>query len=302
MFNLLANSLVVVGICLLASSLIPVGQLIKQIPTGLLRRKWYTMVMLIVIFVAGYISYLYFFGRSHQNLPSLIVPVIFFFGAGFVWLAATLSLQTAADIRRVVLLEQENITDPLLDIYNRRYLDRRLAEEVSCAKRSGMPLSVLLLDFDYFKNINDAYGHQVGDQVLKYLSKLVLQVIRKSDIAARYGGEELLVIAPDTTATIAATLAERIRHHIETNALVLSSEPSQRQEIRMTVSIGVASLDPDIADYKQLVANADEALYRAKQEGRNRVVTNTIGFPRAANPCCLNSTQSSNHSNHHIQQ
>jgi len=139
-------------------------------------------------------------GRSYGFLKSrhtawldLIVPSVFFFGAGFVWLTATLSLHTAIDIRRVTVLEHENITDPLIGIYNRRYLDRRLQEEFIRARRYSLPLSVLLLDIDHFKRVNDAYGHQVGDLVLSYLGKLLLSAIRATDIIARYGGEEILI-------------------------------------------------------------------------------------------------------------
>jgi diguanylate cyclase (GGDEF)-like protein len=293
MFNFLANFLVVVGICLLMIALIPICQLIGQLPSGPLRRRWYVMVILIAGFIVGYISFIYVFWSRHTDWVTLIVPAIFFFGAGFVRLTAALSFQTAEDIRRLVLLEQESITDPVTGMYNRRYLDRRLEEEVARGRRSGIPLSILLLDIDHFKRINDTYGHQVGDQVLNNLGKLIRTVIRGFDVAARYGGEELLVIAPNTTTSSAVALAERLREQVEIHAL--GSEPYRMQEIRITVSIGVASLDSEIADYQHLVANADQALYRAKQEGRNRVSTYSIGAQgivdyltfNKINPCSL---------------
>ena len=261
-----------VGVCILLGSLAPVGQLIKQLPSGTVRRSWYVMAALIDFFVVGYIGYIAAFWGHHSDWLALIVPNIFFLGASFVWLTAKLSLQTVADIRRVVLLEQENITDPLLGIYNRRYMDRRLKEEFKRAQRFGTSLSVMLVDIDHFKFVNDNYGHQVGDQVLSYLGKLILSVIREVDVAARYGGEELLIIATDTAASCTVALAERLRQHIEAHTLALSNQTHHRLEIRITVSIGVAGLDPEVTDPVQLVSNADQALYRAKREGRNRVI------------------------------
>ncbi|MBI5302778.1 MAG: GGDEF domain-containing protein [Chloroflexi bacterium] len=269
--NVLAEGLVIAGACILLGAMIPVRQLVAQLPSGQVRRRWYTLTALILVFIAGYVGYIAVFWELATTWLDLIVPGVFFLGAGFVWLVSTLSLQTAMDVRRVALLEHENITDPLTGIYNRRYLDRRLNEEFARARRYASPLSVLLLDIDRFKHVNDTYGHPVGDLVLNYLGKLLLHAIRESDILARYGGEEFLLIAANTTASTAIALAERLRQHVETHALVLTSEPSQRQEIRISVSIGVASLSHQVFDSTELLVNADQALYCAKQAGRNRV-------------------------------
>jgi len=136
-----------------------------------------------------------------------------------------------------------------------------------------------LIDIDHFKPINDAYGHQVGDLVLNYLGKLLLQAIREVDIAARYGGDEILIIAPDTPMVMAGALAERLRKYVETNELVLTSSPNLPKEIHFTVSIGVASLNEETIDHQGLVRNVDEALYRAKHEGRNRVILHGVNVP-----------------------
>ncbi|MBT8333667.1 MAG: GGDEF domain-containing protein, partial [Deltaproteobacteria bacterium] len=188
-------------------------------------------------------------------------------------LTVTLSLQTAADLGRLLLLEHENITDPVVGIFNRRYLNRRLDEESARARRYNLPLAVLLIDIDRFKLINDTYGHQVGDVVLNNLGDLLLQAIRPSDIAARYGGEEMFIIAPNTTSDSAGVLAERIRQHIEAHRFIVMEESDKTQEISITVSIGVASRSQKTTDSRLLINNADEALYCAKREGRNRVVT-----------------------------
>jgi diguanylate cyclase (GGDEF)-like protein len=277
MLNIIAQSFVIVGVCVLTRAFILVRQLIEQLPSGSMRHKWSILKALIAFFMVGYLSYAIALWGRQMIWLDIVVPGIFFFGSGFVWLTVTLSLQTAADLRRVILLEHENITDPLIGIFNRRHLNRRLEEEVDRARRYKTPLSVLLLDIDHFKLVNDSYGHQVGDFVLNYLGKLLLQVIRPSDIAARYGGEEIMIIAPNTTISSANVLAERLRQHIETHELVVTNDSSQPIKIHITVSVGVACQCQENTDSLRLVKDADEALYRAKREGRNRtIISETI--------------------------
>jgi diguanylate cyclase (GGDEF)-like protein len=275
--NLLAIGLVLAGAGLLLGALVPVARLIRQIPSGPVRSRWYIMALLVVAFVLGYMGYLGLSRGRAAGSAALLVPAIFFLGAAFVWLAASLALQTATDIRRVVLLERDTITDPLTGIYNRYYFDRRLEEECARAQRYRLPLFVLLLDIDHFKRVNDRYGLPAGDQVLIYLGKLILQVVRQADVVARYGGEELAVMAPNTSPAAAMALAERLRQTVESHVLLITSGPDQRQEIRITVSIGVAGTRREMTDPHQLVENADVALHRAKQEGRNRVAVYTPG-------------------------
>ncbi|OIO66383.1 MAG: GGDEF domain-containing protein [Zetaproteobacteria bacterium CG_4_9_14_3_um_filter_49_83] len=271
---MLANVLIIFGTLVLVASLLPVRQLLLHLPKSSLRTHWYSLILLIGLFIIGYAGYgIQFWSHNlHNDLHDKIVPVIFFCGAIFVWLTCTLSLRTALDLRRMVLLEQENITDPLIGIYNRRYLDRRLTEEVARATRYVTPLSVMMIDIDHFKTINDVYGHQAGDRVLSYLGGLILDAIRQTDVAARYGGEELMIIAPETSAHTAENLAERLRKRIESHELVLASETSGRQSIHITVSIGVAEMKESRSTPEQIIACCDEALYRAKEGGRNRVV------------------------------
>lgn len=267
--------LVLLGILILVASLKPVHRLFDLLPASSLKNSWKGMLLLIVMFIAGYIGYTVFFWEHHleNDTRDLIVPAIFFFGSCFVWMTGTLSLRTAIDLRRMALLEEENITDPLLGIYNRRYLDRRLPNEVNRAIRYGLPLSILMVDIDHFKKINDIHGHQAGDLVLNYVGKLILGAIRQSDIAARYGGEEIVVIAPDTGGQAAVELAERLRDTIGSHELVLASESGQRQSVRVHVSIGVAELDEKTDNAAQFIENSDVALYQAKGSGRNCVMS-----------------------------
>jgi len=263
----LSSGLVIAGLLILVWALFPLRKLINQLSQGPVRKKWIFQSGLILGFIAGYLGYAIYFWKS----PSVLVPFVFFFGAVYVWLTITLSLQTKLDVQRVMELEQENITDHLIGIYNRRYMDKRLEEEFKRAKRYQQPMSLVLIDIDFFKKVNDTYGHLFGDLVLRHWGGLILSVVRASDIVARYGGDEILVITPSTPPTAAYALAERIRQHIEMHKFILSNDPNLKY-VQFTVSIGVASLTPEMDQVEKLIKEADQALYRAKAQGRNCVV------------------------------
>lgn len=277
MISLFALGLVLAGTLILVGALVPVRRLIGRLPSGSVRSRWYLMAALIVLFILGYLGYATVFWESHVTLAALIVPFVFFSGAGFVLLATTLALQTAMDVMRISLLEQDAATDALTGAYNRRYLDRRLSEEFASARRYGKPLSILMLDIDHFKQVNDRYGHQAGDQVLVALAKTVAGELRETDILTRYGGEEFLVMAPHTPLLGAVNLAERVRKRIESHDFILPNPPGGIPGIRVTVSVGVASVGDSPMDREMLVHAADENLLRAKQEGRNRVIAGSPG-------------------------
>ncbi len=271
MLHLIAVGLVLAGAVLLMLSLVPMRRMIAELPEGALRNRWRLLRVMIVAFLLGYFGYLPASWRTLQVSGDLMAPAVFFLGGWFVFLVSRLSLRTAVDIRRLVLLEQENITDPLTGVFNRRYLERRLADEIALSRRYDLPLSVLLMDIDRFKSINDTYGHLEGDLVLHRLAKLAAHTIRETDVVARYGGEEILVIAPNTAISTAETLAERLRVEIQAASLLspdLQTDPS----LKITVSIGVACFNPTMRGNRELINRADEALYRAKGAGRNRVV------------------------------
>jgi diguanylate cyclase (GGDEF)-like protein len=281
---LVAQGLVLAGALILIGALIPIRRLMVRLPSGLVRNRWYAMTALIVLFLIGYLGYAGVFWNSHARILDLIVPGVFFLGACFVWLAASLSLQTAMDVMRISLLEREAVTDPLTGVFNRRYLDRRLGEEVASARRYSLPLSVLLLDIDHFKQINDRHGHQAGDQVLAALGEIASGELRESDILARYGGEEFLVITPHTPLAGAVNVAERLRKRIESHDFGLPDEPGGIRGTGVTVSIGVASLADGVDSRERLVHAADENLYRAKQEGRNRIIASAPSTAASTGP------------------
>ena len=277
-FSLLANGLVIAATSSLIVSLILVRRLIASFQRESLRSKWHFLSLLILAFIISYLVYLVVFWQTYDNMHDLIVPAVFFFGACFVWLTSRLALQTTEDVSRLVKLEHENITDPLIGIYNRRYLDRRLEDETNRALRYKQPLSILMIDIDHFKRINDTHGHQIGDQALLYLGKLLTDEVRNLDVVARFGGEEFAIIAPETPTLTAVELAKRLHQHIGTHPLMITNNRGEKLEIKMTVSIGVASLSYDNNNPQKLLKSADEALYQAKQNGRNRVYLDELNM------------------------
>lgn len=157
--------------------------------------------------------------------------------------------------------------DGLTKIHNRASFDERLTEEVKRHQRHGHDFSLLMLDLDHFKRINDDYGHQAGDAVLRGIGMVLADTLRISDFTARYGGEEFVVLLPQTSEDKAWLLAERLRKRIAKKRFDYLGKP-----IQVTVSIGVASISPDcLSKVDTLIKDADEALYRAKSKGRNMV-------------------------------
>lgn len=182
----------------------------------------------------------------------------------------TLELEAAlAELNQANLqLEQASITDPLTGCYNRRYFDSQVTRLVKQASRAGEALTLMFLDIDHFKQINDRYGHAAGDQCLKAVARVIqAQFGRAGDLLARYGGEEFVAVLPATVEAPAFALAESIRKTVERQDIRVGGVV-----IKLTLSIGVASWVPDPQESgKHLLAAADKALYRAKSSGRNRV-------------------------------
>lgn len=164
------------------------------------------------------------------------------------------------------LLEKLSVTDELTGLENRRHFNELFDRETRRAMRYDHPLSVIMLDIDHFKDVNDTWGHPTGDLVLQHLGEILRDHLRETDIIARYGGEEFIMALPETTPEIAARVAERLRERVEDE----SFHTDDGREIRITVSIGVVSRMGDL-DPRRLVASVDEALYKAKRGGRNRV-------------------------------
>jgi two-component system cell cycle response regulator len=161
------------------------------------------------------------------------------------------------------------ITDGLTGLFNRRYMETHLATLIEQAGARGKPLSALMLDIDYFKSINDSYGHAAGDDVLRDLALRVRRSIRGIDLACRTGGEEFVIVMPETDMAVAAMVAERLRRRVAAEPFAI--DQGQRL-IPVTLSIGIAALRGEADNAASLLKRADQALYRAKRDGRNRVV------------------------------
>jgi diguanylate cyclase (GGDEF)-like protein len=176
-----------------------------------------------------------------------------------------------------LILEELSKKDGLTDLYNHRHFHERISEEFKRAKRYKLPLCCVLIDLDHFKNVNDTYGHQAGDKILKSLAEIVVGNIREVDIAARYGGEEFALILPHIALKDAVIMANRIRTNVESEVFRFNDI-----NINITISMGVAGmLDNKASSYNELIRFADEALYAAKANGRNRVETyKKSGAPR----------------------
>jgi two-component system cell cycle response regulator len=146
---------------------------------------------------------------------------------------------------------------------------RHLDSLISNAQRSNKPLAFLIMDIDHFKSVNDSHGHDIGDEVLREFANRISANIRGIDLACRYGGEEFVVVMPDTDVDFAYTIAERLRHSVETTPFEISRAPGA---LNLTISIGIAASQGADDNADKLLHRADQALYRAKREGRNRVI------------------------------
>ncbi len=193
-----------------------------------------------------------YFGEKHVQMLSVVAR------------SAALALENAELHKRT---EELTTTDELTETYNYRFFVQKLEEEKRRALRYDLPLSLVMVDIDWFKKLNDSYGHEAGNVVLRNLSAIIKTCIRDVDIFARYGGEEFAVILPQTGLIEAKKIGERIRAQIE----AASIEAGSAQRVKVTVSVGVSSFPENGKSHEELVSVTDQALYRAKGEGRNLV-------------------------------
>ncbi|MGP2657785.1 sensor domain-containing diguanylate cyclase [Malaciobacter sp. WC5094] len=168
-------------------------------------------------------------------------------------------------------LKEEANKDYLTNLYNKRYFDEVSHNLIEIAKRQNSPISVIMIDIDFFKNINDTYGHIVGDEVIKNIASLLIKNTRKSDIVSRFGGEEFAILLPNTNKKDAKEIAEKLRNIIEEHIIILENT----KEIKLTISLGVCQMNLKCDEnISKVIDNADIALYQAKKQGRNKVIIN----------------------------
>jgi diguanylate cyclase (GGDEF)-like protein len=266
-FILLANILLIAGSAILISTLFIIQRLFNSLAHSDIRAKKYFLSIPILLSSLGYFGYLITFWRAQHNWHDLITPAILFVSACSLWLACKMSLQPTFRY----MLAQGNITDPLTGIYNRRYLEHRLADEIVRAQRYALPLSVFLLDIDQSEKINTTYGRRIADLILIHLAKLLLEYVRESDEVAHYDQGAILVIASNTSMHDAHLLAERIRQRIVAQPL-LHAENEKVERIAISISIGVATLQGSFDNIEKLLQRAELALQQAHQAGGNCVV------------------------------
>jgi diguanylate cyclase (GGDEF)-like protein len=183
------------------------------------------------------------------------------------WLPLSVKERGRAD-QRASDLETLAAVDWLTGLYNRRHFETLAQAELARSQRYMRPMTVMMLDIDHFKDVNDTYGHARGDRVIQALATVCLATKRDADVAARLGGEEFALLLPETTDSAATQFAERLRQQIRDCAPIVEGE-----KLPITVSIGIAGASMTTSGFQSLLSNADQALYEAKRSGRNRVVT-----------------------------
>jgi diguanylate cyclase (GGDEF)-like protein len=204
---------------------------------------------------------------SQQEIPQEQIPIL-----------AAVAGQLGMAIKNSRLfqgVEELSITDGLTGLYLLRYFRQRLKEEFYRAERTHGQLSLMILDIDHFKRFNDTYGHPAGDTILTTVAERVLANARKVDLTARYGGDEFVILLPDTSAEEALLLAERLHQAVSNEPVILSNKSS----VHLTVSIGVATYPTHAATIDELIKRADEALYWIKSHGRNRIRLYSFEIP-----------------------
>ncbi len=268
----LAEVLVVVGALVLVAAMVPLGAALARGTSDENRVRWKAVQRIILAYIVAFSTYLVVFWERHRDWWDLVAPATMFVTALFIrTVVGAVSEGTLAAQEAPRPEPYQGVTDSLVGVYNRRYLEHRLAEEVARARRHAVPLSVLLFDIDHFRKVNQRWGREVGDRVLGYLGHLLLTGVRESDVVARYGGEELLVIAPATEADQAVVLADRLRGVIEAENLSFGGEAGSEPDLQVTVSVGIGELQPDETEWQAMVERAEAAVVRAKLSGRNRV-------------------------------
>ncbi|MCX7770165.1 MAG: diguanylate cyclase [Proteobacteria bacterium] len=173
-----------------------------------------------------------------------------------------------ANAQRYEITEELSFKDPLTKLFNRRFFETKLENEFARCQRYNRVSSLCMVDIDHFKKINDTYGHQAGDAILRQLAEIILSSIRKSDVPARYGGEEFIILMTESSPDKAYIAAERLRKRVEEHAFVIDVDPGY---IYITISIGIAGFVSYMTTKEEFIEQADRALYTAKQTGRNKV-------------------------------
>ena len=248
-------------------------KLIAELPNDSFKKGWQILTYSIVFFIFSYWFVVFLISQQKQEIVILFTSFVIFAASIYIYYVCNLSSRTLVSLKRIDVLEREIVKDELMGIYNRRYFMSRLKEEFERYKRYQLPFSLLLIDIDHFKKVNDTYGHVVGDKCLIKLARLISKNLRPTDIFARYGGEEMAILLPNTWQTDAKNVADKIRVIVEEKNLDIDiSNEVETLFLNCTISIGVSTTSKDLTKGNDIVKLADEALYLAKAKGRNVVI------------------------------
>ncbi|MBB5342639.1 GGDEF domain-containing protein [Tunturibacter empetritectus] len=266
--NLIIQLILAISIVLLFSALLPIRWLCAMLPRGRARSTWRAMAALLTLAAAGVAVFLCINTNDGPNhYEDLVVTLVFLAASIFVLTVCTLALHTAKDLSKIADLEFAAIVDPVTELFNRRHIMALLDAQCQHSSRHNSPFSILLIDVDNFKTINDTFGHRTGDTVLKELGRVIAHIIPDSRNIGRYGGEEFLVILPQSASSEAWRIAEDLRATVQSTTIAGDRAPISSP----TISIGIATAYGWKETSEDLIEIADEALYSAKAAGRNCV-------------------------------
>ena len=266
--NLFIQLVLVTSIALLLASLFPIRWIYQMLPRGFARSTWRSMSILILLSAVGVTVFLHINSTEGPNHhEDWLVSLVFLAGSIFVVTVCTLALSTAKDLSKIAALEFAAIVDPVTELFNRRHIMALLDAQCQLSSEHNSPFSILLIDIDNFKAINDTFGHRAGDIVLKELGRVIARIIPDYRCIGRYGGEEFLVILPQSASSDAWVVAERLRSAVQSTMVTYEAKPISSP----TISIGIATAFGWKETSEDLIEIADGALYSAKASGRNRV-------------------------------
>jgi len=266
--NLIVQLILAISIVLLFSALLPIRWICAMLPRGRARSTWRAMGALLTLAAAGVAVFLRINTTDGPNhYEDWVVSLVFLAASIFVLTVCTLALHTAKDLSKIADLEHAAIIDPVTELFNRRHIMALLDAQCQHSSQHNSPFSILLIDVDNFKTINDTFGHRTGDTVLKELGRVIARIIPNSRSIGRYGGEEFLVILPQSASSEAWRIAEELRAAVQSTTIAGDRAPINSP----TISIGIATAFGWKETSEDLIEIADEALYSAKAAGRNRV-------------------------------
>jgi diguanylate cyclase (GGDEF)-like protein len=275
--NTFVQFVLAITILLLFASMWTIFRIRRIIQQNLLRAAWACLGITLLMAAFGYLVFLYtndIEGDNHHE--DWLIAFTLFIAAVFIFGVCAVSLFSARELARIDDLEKAAFFDPITNLYTRGHIDSLLTAECERSRSETRQLSLMLLDLDNFKFINDCFGHKAGDYVLQEVGRILKQTVDPSNLIGRYGGEEFLIVLPNTSPILAVETADRIRSTMSAARLEFEGNV-----IPVTISIGVKNNFTFREEAQELVAAADTAMYEAKRRGRNQVIMADV-FPVAA--------------------